>query len=89
MRRMLAALPLMMLGACAPSIEAAGPLARSLPPVGAIVPTPQALPPVDAGLAWSVVAAQNRAVAAENGRRLESAARAYEALRKRFGGVGQ
>lgn len=73
---------LLTLTGCGASVKP--PLSRTLPPRESVVPEASPLPPVRPGVSWRVTAGENRAVAAENARRLEAAGRNYDAVRKSY-----
>lgn len=75
---------MMMLAGCAPSVKER--LEVSLPPTSTVIPSPVPLPPIRPAMDAREALAENRGAAAENKRRLETAAGNYEALRKQYGG---
>lgn len=84
---MLAAVLMMTLSGCAGSVDKPS---FKLPPRSEVVPKPTPLPPVRRCVesvgdlkCMTIIAAQNRAVAAENIKKLEQAGDAYDVL---FGG---
>jgi|GEM_PF-5701617 len=72
----------MMLSGCGAS---SSPVLRTLPETRLTIPEPEPLPPIRAGQPWRITAAEARANAAGNIRRLESAGRNYDAIRKSYG----
>jgi hypothetical protein len=72
--------------ACTPSVKE--PLHRTLPPSSAVIPAPVPLPGPRADRDAVAGLAENREAAAENARRLGTARRNYEALRREIGGAG-
>lgn len=75
---------LMLAGCTASSNE---PIRRSLPATATIIPQRVPLPERRADGDAVAALAEHRAAAAENGRRLESARRNYEALRRSYAGA--
>lgn len=82
--RVLLALPLLLtIAGCGESVR---PASVALPATGVVIPAPYPLPEVIPAEDLGLRAEKNRVAAAENARRLATAARNYDAVRNRYAG---